>query len=137
MILKGFKMLETDKTIKEILKNKIKEYKENNNKKALSIILNLIKKDIAKLIIENEFPIKLTKEIIENLLNIEIKDDTFYKWVRRNIKEKSNIKEKKNSAPKKINKKESKNEVKNKKINPIKILNSDISLIKEDYKNLL
>jgi hypothetical protein len=46
MIKLGFKMLEIDKSIKELLKNKIKEYKENNNKKALSIILNLIKKDI-------------------------------------------------------------------------------------------
>ena len=95
---KGLTMIiEVDKSIKKLLQKQIDEYKDGN-RKALSVILNLIKKDIAKLILENELTIKLTKEIIEDSLNIEIKDDTFYKWVRRNIKnsveniKKSNIK---------------------------------------------
>ena len=88
---KGTKMLiEIDKSIKKLLQNQIEKYKEGN-KKALSIILNLIKRDITKLLNENELTIKLTKTIIEDTLGISIKDDTFYKWVRRNIK-KSNIK---------------------------------------------
>ena len=146
-------IIEVDKSIKKLLQKQIDEYKDGN-RKALSVILNLIKKDIAKLILENELTIKLTKEIIEDSLGIEIKDDTFYKWVRRNIKnsvenKKSNIEGKESIINKsKITfstnstKKEIKNEtaeVKEKKaIDPIKILNNDnITAIDSEYKDLL
>ena len=155
-------MLEINKSIKKILQNEVKNYKEGN-KKALSVILNLIKKDIAKLINENELTIKLTKTIIEDTLDIEIKDDTFYKWVRRNIKnnpisintQKSNFKEKEEKVSNKVSvpkeKKENKSikEVKNvknkldlkKDINtkksPTDILNDDINITNDEYKDLL
>ena len=141
---KGTKMLiEIDKSIKKLLQNEIEKYKEGN-KKALSIILNLIKRDIAKLLNENELTIKLTKTIIEDTLGISIKDDTFYKWVRRNIK-KSNIEEVSQPAPvsipKQTKQKEIKNEVsevKSKKVNPVKILNDNsITATDNKYKDLL
>ena len=142
-------MLEINKSIKKILQNEVKKYKEGN-KKALSVILSLIKKDIAKLINENELTIKLTKKIIEDTLNIEIKDDTFYKWVRRNIK--SNFKEEEVSnkapvpnLPKEKKETKSKKEVQNEKNNintkklgnAVDILNNDINVTNDEYKDLI
>ena len=80
---------ELDISIKNLLNQQIESYK-NGNKKAISVILNLLKNDIAKLINTNNLTIKLTKNVLEDALKIEIKDDTFYKWVRKNVKKNSN-----------------------------------------------
>jgi len=144
-------LIEIDKSIKKLLQNEIEKYKEGN-KKALSVILNLIKKDIVKLLNENELTIKLTKTIIEDTLGITIKDDTFYKWVRRNIKKgnTTGIREFSQPAPTPPAKPKPKKEVRDEKtakvkskktINPKKIeeiMNNDnIFLQNEDYSKLL
>jgi len=131
-------LIEIDESIKSLLENEIAKYK-SGNKKSLSIILNLVKRDIAKLINENELTIRLTKTIIENTLNIQIKDDTFYKWVKRNIKndhiKKSNSNKSILSNPKETKSEEKKN--KTSETNPIEILNSNIGVINNEYKKLL
>jgi len=80
---------ELDISIKNLLNQQIESYR-NGNKKAISVIFNLLKNDIAKLINTNNLTIKLTKNVLEDALKIEIKDDTFYKWVRKNVKKNSN-----------------------------------------------
>ncbi len=154
-------MIELKKAIKKVLEE-LKEKYKNGNRKALSEILSLIKKDVFDLLNQG-LSIKMTKKIVENAIELKIKDDTFYKWVKRE-KEKTPVvdnqlknyrlspareKEKDVSSsipapvsisqkPKKEVQQDEKSEVKEKKkVNPAEILNSDIFATDSEYKNLL
>jgi len=149
-------MVEIRRTIKKKLEE-LKERYENGEKKALSQILALLKKDIFELINQG-VSIKTTKEIISEAINLKISDNTFYKWVNRqrkkgfsspvaneSIKNNANAleREKNRSKPVKTQNKGAKaplnqtKGVKNEKLNPTDILNSDINLVNNKYKDLL
>jgi len=66
-----------------MLKVFIKEYM-NGNKKRIGDILSLKKDEIVELL-QKGLKKRAVKKILEEELKINIKDDTFYKWVKRNI----------------------------------------------------
>ena len=92
----------------ELIEDLLKEY-ENGNKKALGDIFSIKKDYIAKLF-DSGVNIKTIKFSLEKELKIIIKDDTFYKWVQRNIKNKkhnaSALHNEKNSNENKLKKDE-------------------------------
>ena len=67
----------------DMLKVFIKEYM-NGNKKRIGDILSLKKDEIVELL-QKGLKKRAVKKILEEELKINIKDDTFYKWVKRNI----------------------------------------------------
>ncbi len=75
-------MLGLDEAKQEALQELLERYRQGN-KKALSDIFSLLKQDIFELL-EQGVSIRLTKKILEKATGLQIRDDTFYKWVRRN-----------------------------------------------------
>ena len=78
-------MVEMDNALREVLEE-LKEKYRNGNRKALSEILALLRKDIFHLL-ERGLSIKTTKNIVEKAVGVELKYDSFYKWVQRNIQQ--------------------------------------------------
>ena len=154
-------MLGLDEAKQEALRELVEKYKQGN-KKALSDIFSLLRLDIFELL-EQGVSIRLTKKVLEKATELTIKDDTFYKWVARNRNKdmplnalkspaiakkeveqgltplqgkksltgqnKSDFKQKGSVEPKEINTSKPKN--------PIEVLNSEIHLTDDKYKDLL
>ena len=78
-------MVKMDNALKEVLEE-LKEKYRNGNRKALSEILALLRKDIFHLL-ERGLSVKTTKNIVEKAVGVELKYDSFYKWVQRNIQQ--------------------------------------------------